>query len=204
MRIGLKTSAGVLFLVVNFAAAAPLSELERQRLVAHMQMTESWLADEVAGLSKEQLRFHPARGAWSILEVVEHLVISEPIYWQDFQRAMKTPPSRFKSNAGDDDILWYGIDRTRREKAIPSEDVKGQLQDLSAGLKALRELRAAMLRYVRSTRDDLRSRIVPRQGCDAYQWLLLITSHCQRHILQIREIKSNPGFPKNQLPAARP
>lgn len=203
MRIRPKISAGVLFLAVNFAAAAPLSELERQRLVAHMQMTESWLADEVAGLSEEQLRFHPARGAWSILEVVEHLVISEPIYWQDFQRAMKTPPSRFKSNAGDDDILWYGIDRTRREKAIPSEDVKGQLQDLSAGLKALRELRAEMLRYVRSTSDDLRSRIVPRQGCDAYQWLLLITSHCQRHILQIREIKSNPGFPKNQRPAAR-
>jgi uncharacterized damage-inducible protein DinB len=204
VRLEVKISAALLFLALKFAAAAPLTGLERQRLIAHMQMTESWLADEVKGLSNEQLHFHPAPGAWSILEVVEHLVISEPIYWQDFQRAMKMPPSSSKSNAGDDDILWYGIDRTRREKAIPSEDVKGQLQDLSAGLKAFRELRATILRYVSATKDDLRSRIVPRQGCDAYQWLLLITSHCQRHILQIREIKSSPGFPKARPASAEP
>jgi integrase len=35
-----------------------------------------------------------------------------------------------------------------------------------------------------------------RQGCDAYQWALLISTHEQRHILQIREIKSDPKFPK--------
>jgi hypothetical protein len=31
---------------------------------------------------------------------------------------------------------------------------------------------------------------------DAFQWLLLISTHGQRHILQIREIKAAPGFPK--------
>jgi hypothetical protein len=36
---------------------------------------------------------------------------------------------------------------------------------------------------------------VERQGCDAYQWALLISTHEQRHILQIREIKADPRFP---------
>jgi hypothetical protein len=38
--------------------------------------------------------------------------------------------------------------------------------------------------------------MVERQSCDAYQWALLISTHEQRHILQIREIKSDARFPK--------
>ena len=53
-----------------------------------------------------------------------------------------------------------------------------------------------MLKYARTTNDDLRGHLVEREGCDAYQWLLLISTHGQRHILQIREIKADPGFPK--------
>jgi hypothetical protein len=49
---------------------------------------------------------------------------------------------------------------------------------------------------VRTTKDDLRSRLVERQNCDAYQWALLISTHEQRHILQIRELKAHPKFPK--------
>lgn len=195
MHLRILACAGLL-LLLEAASGAPLTSLERQRLLAHIQMTESWLADEVAGLSDEQVRFRPAPGAWSILEVIEHLAISEPIYWQDFQSAMKLKPSGFRSNAGDDDILWYGIDRTRRERAIPAEDVKGKLKDVAEGLRVIRELRARIQDYVRTSREDLRAHIVPRQGCDAYQWLLLITSHSQRHILQIREIKAHPEFPR--------
>ena len=49
--------------------------------------------------------------------------------------------------------------------------------------------------YVMTTKDDLRRHLVARQGSDAYQWVLLISTHEQRHILQIREIKTAPGFP---------
>ena len=30
---------------------------------------------------------------------------------------------------------------------------------------------------------------------DVYQWALMISTHSQRHILQIREIKANAGYP---------
>jgi hypothetical protein len=53
-----------------------------------------------------------------------------------------------------------------------------------------------MLQYVRTTNDDLRAHVVEREQSDAYQWLLLISTHAQRHILQIREIKADPKFPK--------
>ena len=63
-------------------------------------------------------------------------------------------------------------------------------------MKAYRAQHAELLQYVRTTKDDLRGRFVDRQRCDAYQWALLISTHEQRHILQIREIKANPKFPR--------
>jgi hypothetical protein len=53
-----------------------------------------------------------------------------------------------------------------------------------------------MLRYASTTQEDLRAHYVERQGSDAYQWFLLISTHEQRHILQIRELKAHRDFPK--------
>lgn len=175
-------------------SAAPLTALERQRLIAHLQMTAAWLADEVSGLSPAQLAFRPAPDAWTILEVMDHLVVVGPIYWQDLQAALKGPSGR-SSPSTDAEILWYGIDRTNREKAIPSEVPKG-LTDLQSGLATFRKLHDRLVQYIKTTDDDLRGHIVERQRCDAYQWALLISTHEQRHILQIREIKAASGFPK--------
>ena len=190
--------AGGLLLALGAGSASPgsLTATERQRLVAHLEMTGGWLVDEVSGLSPAQLQFRRAPGVWTIMEVMDHLAVSEPIYWEDLQKAMKARPSSLKRPGTDADILWYGVDRTQRQKAIPAEEPKGSVRDLRAGLDAFRKLRAQMLQYARTTDDDLRGHVVEREGCDAYQWLLLISAHGQRHILQIREIKADPRFPK--------
>jgi hypothetical protein len=178
------------------SASANLTDLERQRLVAHLTMTAAWLRDEVSGLTTAQARFRPSPGAWSVLQVLEHLVVVGPIYWDDLQKAVAAPPRDRPSGMTDDAVLWYGIDRTWRETAIPTEDVKGTLSDIRRGLDAHRRNHDRLLQYISTTKDDLRHRYVPRQGSDAYQWALLISTHEQRHILQIREIKSHPSFPR--------
>jgi hypothetical protein len=196
MRRAITMAALLLALVSHSSEAGPLTERERQRLIAHLDMTERWLADEVSRLSPAQLAFRSAPDAWSIMQVVDHLVVVGPIYWQDLQTAMKAPPGRSIASRTDDaDILWYGVDRTNREKAIPSEIPRGELRDVSQGLDAIRKQHAQLRQYIRTTSDDLRSRIVERQQSDAYQWALLISTHEQRHILQIREIKADSKFP---------
>ena len=174
--------------------AEPISPLERQRLTSHLDMTQRWLIDQVSNLSPAQLNFRPATGSWTVLEVLDHLVVVAPIYWQDLQDALKTPGGQ-TSPSTDADILWYGIDRTHREQAIPTEVPKG-LRDLRGGLDEYRKLHARLREYISTTKDDLRGHIVARQRCDAYQWALLISTHEQRHILQIRDIKADPKFPR--------
>jgi DinB family protein len=200
IEISTMRKATLASLLVLCATAAPLgsemTQMERQRLLAHMEMTATWLIDEVSNLSRDQIEFRHAPGSWNILEVVEHLVMVGPIYWEDLQKALKTPASARLPSNRDEDILWYGIDRTHREMALSTETPKGQLRDLKAGLESYRKQHARLVEYIRTTKDDLRSHIVERQGSDAYQWALLISTHEQRHILQIREIKADPKFPR--------
>jgi len=181
---------------VGRLSAAALSPTERQHLVAHLEMTAAWLADEIAGLTPAQIDFHPNLDAWNIAQVVEHLVVVAPIYWRDLQTALEGPAGERRTAMSDADVLWYGIDRTNREQAIPGERPAGQLRDMRAALETYRKHHARLLQYVRTTGDDLRGHFVQRQQCDAYQWALLISTHEQRHILQIREIKADPRFPK--------
>jgi hypothetical protein len=175
----------------------PMKKGERERLIAHLEMTGAWLADEVRGLSQKQLDFKPTPESWSVLNVVEHLTIAEPQYWQWLQEAAKSEPHGQKLPVTDDQILWYGIDRTRRSKTADERAAKGELKDLKKGLEQFDRLRAAMLEYARTTEDDLRARRYQKADMDAYQWFLMISTHSQRHILQIREIKHHPDFPKS-------
>ena len=179
----------------NLVDGASLTVLERQRLVAHLETTAAWLADEVAGLTATQLAFRRAPDEWSIAQVLDHLLVVAPIYWADLQSAMRTPADGRTTQTTDADMLWYGIDRTNREKAIPTEVPKGLVRDVSTALAEYRKHHERLLQYIRTTKDDLRAHFVPRQGCDAYQWALLISTHEARHILQIREIKADKQFP---------
>lgn len=192
-----RATACALFLSLIATAslvAAPMTALERQRLLAHLELSASWLHDEVGGLSPAQLTFRRAPDAWTILEVIDHLVVVHPIYFDDLQNALKGPAGQV-SPSNDSDILWYGIDRTNREKAIPSEVPKGG-RDLRSALAEHDRQHARLVDYLKTTTDDLRGHIVVRQRSDAYQWALLISTHEQRHILQIREIKKDAKFPK--------
>ena len=193
VRIAVATLA---LTAANAAQAGELSSIDRQRLVAHLEMTSSWLIDEVSGLSRAQLDFRPAPGAWTISETLDHVVMVGEIYWDDLQKAVKSRPGAGIVANRDVDILWYGIDRTHRETAIATETPREGGRDLSAALAAYRKHHARLLEYARTTADDLRSHYVPRQGSEAYQWALLISTHEQRHILQIREIKASPKFPR--------
>jgi hypothetical protein len=187
--------------LVFFAAALstygnPMTQQEREHLVAHLEMTQAWLTDEVSALSAAQLNFRPAPDRWTVAEVVQHLVVAEPNYWKLLQDALKQPPKKLSERATDADVLWYGIDRTRHDKTSADQNPKDQHIDEAQAMKAFLAMHAQLLAMARSSKEDLRGHAVPDWGVDAYQCLLEISTHEQRHILQIREIKASAGFPK--------
>ena len=188
-------------LLTALLVAAPLAgdELtpgDRQRLVAHLEMTESWLVSEVSGLSPAQLTYRMTPDSWSVTDVVEHLAIAEPQYWKQLQDSLKQPASGEKIEATDAAILWYGIDRTNRQRTGEARVPHGTFKDLSGSLGAFRKLRGEMMQAAKTSKDDMRGRKLLEGNMSVYQWFLMISTHSQRHILQIREIKAHAGFPK--------
>jgi hypothetical protein len=188
--------AAALCVVADPMLANPMTRAEREHLVAHLEMTQAWLTDEVSSLSIAQLNFRPAPDRWTVAEVVQHLVVAEPNYWNLLNDALKQPPKKLDNPATDADVLWYGIDRTRHEKTPSAQNPIDQKIDAAKALKSFLAMHAQLLEMARSTKEDLRGHAVPEWGVDAYQCLLEISTHEQRHILQIREIKATPGFPK--------
>ncbi len=177
------------------SSAEGISTGDRQRLLAHLEMTEQWLVSELKGLSEAQLRFRMKPESWSITDVVEHLSIAEPQYWKQLTDSMKQPPKTEKLEATDAAILWYGIDRTNRTTTGEARVPTGKVKDVREPLDKFLKLRATMREYATKTTDDLRSRQLLEGNMDVYQWFLMISTHSQRHILQIREIKADSKYP---------
>ena len=180
--------------------AAPMSKEDREHLLVHFEMTTQMLTEEVRGLSPAQLEYKASPDRWSIRECVSHLAVAEPDYWRELQKAVKAAPnmSEKKSQASDADIMWYGIDRVVHTKTGGGHEKVDTYKDMGEALGKFQALRATMIDYIKTTNDDLRAHSFGDYGevIDSWQWMLEISTHAERHINQIREIKSDPNFPK--------
>ena len=175
-------------------AGEPMKAGDRQRLLAHLEMTESWLVSELSGLSPAQLTYRMTPESWSIADVTEHLAIAEPQVLAAGQDSMKQPATTDKLEATDAGILWYGIDRTNRQKTGEARVPHGTFKTRSRSARGLPQAAVNDARVRAGTSDDLRSRKLLEGNMDVYQWFLMISTHSQRHILQIREVKAHAGL----------
>jgi hypothetical protein len=180
--------------------AAPMNDRDREHLMVHFEMTTQMLAEEVRGLSPAQLEYKASPDRWSIREVVSHLAVAEPDYWREIQKALKAAPdmNAKKSQATDADIMWYGIDRVVHTKTGGGHEKVETYKDMGEALGKFQVLRATMIDYIKTTNDDMRAHSFGDYGevIDCWQWMLEISTHSERHINQIREIKNDPNFPK--------
>jgi hypothetical protein len=176
-----------------------MSAKDREHLLVHFEMTTQMVAEQVRGLSPAQLEYKASPDRWSIREVVSHLAVAEPDYWRGVQKSVNAAPdmNHKKSVNTDADIMWYGIDRVVHTKTGGGHEKVDTYKDLNEALGKFQALRATMIEYIKTTNDDLRAHSVGdgAEVIDCWQWMLEISTHSERHIQQIREIKNDPNFP---------
>ena len=203
----LSALTGLLVLVsLLVVAGAPLraeslTKAERERLVNHLQKTRQFLLDEVAGLSEAQANFKPAEDRWSVAECAEHITLSEDFLRGAVGQAMQAPaaPERKEELKGkEDQVLQFVTDRSQKFQAPEPLRPTGRWDSLEAIIEVFKASRKKTLDYVHDTPEDLRSHIVafPTGDMDAYQFLLFLSGHTERHTLQIQEVKAHADFPK--------
>ncbi len=181
---------------------ATITSKERRFLHTELKDTKKGFLESVMGLSANQLQFKPAADKWSVAECIQHIALSEQNLWAVTEKALKQPANpekRSQIKMTDDEILKMVRDRTVKSKAGES------YQPSNAGwttteqtLETFKEDRSRLMKYVKTTTQDMRSHLIDDDGSyfDSYQMLLLLSAHSDRHTQQILEVRSHPSFPK--------
>jgi hypothetical protein len=198
----MKGTISVLTLAVAAAPlfAATLTQAERERAIAELTTSRQQFLDSVAGLSAAQWNFKPDEKTWSVAECAEHIALSEDLIFGSVIKIAQSPAMPDKKSAVTDDfILKAVVDRSHKfqaPEALVPKHTFATPQDIIAHFTESRERTIA---YVRDTQDDLRAHFFDHpvlKTMDGYQWILLLSSHSQRHTAQLNEVKANPNFPK--------
>jgi hypothetical protein len=190
------------------APAAPASQTltaaEREKALNSLQATHDAFLKAISGLSEKQWRFKPAPDRWSVAEVSEHIAVSESTLFGLIQTKFITSPAAPEKRAevaGKDEIILTRVpDRSHKAQAPEFLKPTNRWATEPDVIKAFEDSRKATMDYVRTTNDDLRDHFGPHPAfgtLDCYQWILLISSHSERHTKQIEEVKADPNFPKD-------
>lgn len=190
----------LLFLGIT-AFAQALNQTERERGVQYLQQTRDGLVAATKGLSEAQMKFKPAADRWSVAETLEHITLTEDLIFQNVTKeVMKAPPGAAdRDTAKIDAMILAAIpDRSRKAQA-PQPVVPTGRWTPAETLDHFLKSRASTIEFLQST-PDLRQHVTDsplKQPLDAYEWLLFMGAHSERHTKQILEVKADPAFPKN-------
>jgi hypothetical protein len=183
------------------ATAVTLTEAEKREGIAHLDRTREALLAATKGLSEAQWKFKPAPDRWSVAEVLEHIAVTEKFLLENtstkvMAAAAGKPDRDYKSL---DKLVVSAIaDRSRTAQAPEPVRPTGRWSSREAVAEFVK-IRERTKEFLKST-PGLRDHVADSplgQPLDAYQWLLYISAHSERHTKQILEVKADPGFPKN-------
>jgi hypothetical protein len=180
-------------------AAASINDDERDQLVKHLQMSQEAFFSAVSGLNEEQLNFRPTPESWTVMECAEHIARAEDQMWEEFHEKFLPvkPQSGVESATTDAQVLEYGYNRElQKAKAPDGYAPTGKWKSLDEIVMHFLTSRQRTLELARETKEDLRGRYLADFKLDGYQYLLILSAHCQRHSKQITDIKASAGFPQ--------
>jgi hypothetical protein len=196
--------AGVLFAALLVAApsmAAPITEADRATLVGDLERSRAALLEAIADVRTEaQWNYKPAPDRWSVGECVAHIIAAEEYFRQNVAAAMKSPalPETSRSTERDAIVAKMIRDRSQRFQAPAGIEPTGKVVPKVQSIAAFEATRAKTLEYVKSTQDALREHgtgAAPNT-MTAYQLVLMLSGHTERHTAQLLEVKATPGYPK--------
>ena len=194
---------------VFFACAARAQELtqaDRDKAVQYLESTKKGVLEATRDLTPAQWNFKPAPDRWSVAECMEHIAAAE-----DFIRGLVIEKVMAAPAAPDRDvvkidgaILAMVPDRSTKVQAPEPLRPTNRFGSPQAAVDHFVESRAKTEEFVKDT-PGLREHAVDAPGpegverpkWDAYEFVLLIAAHSERHTKQINEVKADPSFPKS-------
>jgi DinB superfamily len=194
----------VLVCALLFAFAVRSQELtpaEKDKALAYLESTKKDVLEATKNLSPAQWNFKAAPDRWSIAECMEHIAAAEDyIRGMVESGVMKAPAVPGRDIAAIDAGIIANVPE-RKNKVQAPEAIKptNRFGSPQASLDHFVESRATTENFLKTT-TGLRDHAADSptgQKWDAYEFILLIAAHSERHTNQIKEVKADPNYPKS-------
>jgi DinB family protein len=195
------TMGAVLGITAMGAQAQDASPADKEKALAYLESTKKGVLETTKGLSEAQWNFKAAPDRWSVAECIEHIAAAEDyLRGMVVDNVMKAPAAPDRDTAKiDAGILAMIPDRSQKAQAPEPLKPTSRFGSADGSLKHFVESRTTTEDFLKKT-PDLRGHAVdsPLGGAkvDAYEWVLFIAAHSERHTKQIEEVKANENFPK--------
>ncbi len=187
------------------------TEEDRQLILSELNRTTTELKSEIDSLSTDQWSFREDSDRWNIGEVVEHLEMQNQLHYREISIILNSPQHleyRIITKGEDGYFTQYATD-TSKGQANWFLQPKGKFKSKEAAEEAFYLARKELSKLVRTTTVDLRKQFSFRVPAnekkidefkigevrDLHQLLLTGIAHTDRHLRQIRRIKSHPSYP---------
>ena len=176
--------------------AIPTEAADREKLLALLRESRERFLSSFAGVRDEQCRRHPAEGCWSVLDCVEHVAGAERYMLLLLQGPRRPRPGGAPNR--EEFFLHCMTDRTMKAESPQGGRPRGRFANLEEGRKRFEISRAGTIGFVEENTEDLRCTEVthplPMFGdVSAYEMVIIIAKHAERHALQIEEIRKVIG-----------
>ena len=190
--------AAVIFAPAVFAQS--LSQADRENGIKYLEQTRDAIVADTKNLTPAQWNFKAAPDKWSVAMTLEHIALAEDGFFQTItEKVMKSPAGAPDRDIAKFDALVLAMvpDRSTKRQA-PAELVPTGRWTPAETLDHFLKSRARTIEFLQST-GDLRQHVLdsPLGPLDAYEWVLFIAAHSERHTKQILEVEASPNFPKN-------
>ena len=190
---------GAALFSTSLLAGGETTKADRDTLVAHLNKTQDAFLKSIEGVSEAQWTWKSAPDRWSVAETAEHITKAEDLLRGMVEGMMKTPatPELLAKTKGKEAMILKVIpDRTQKFQAPEPLQPKGSFASKAALIEAFKAARAKTL-AIATGPADLRAfgGSLPNGEVDAYQAVLFLSAHTERHTKQIDEVKATAGYP---------
>jgi DinB family protein len=186
-----------------YAADAHMSTQERTNVLHWLEESHQEFLASIDGVSEEQWRWKPAPERWSVGETAEHIVLAEAMLFENVKNAMSSPANLAweEQTKGKTEFIVQVMAPRLGKAQAPEPIVPRNGLTQTQVRERFEQQRAEIVKFTSDTNLALKEHTVvhpfPVFGTlNAYQWLIYVPLHTERHDKQIAEVKATAGYPK--------
>ncbi|MBK5278286.1 MAG: hypothetical protein JJE09_05420, partial [Bacteroidia bacterium] len=181
------------------SAVPSWTETDRKYLLDNLIRSKQELIDETKNLTKKQWNFKESPDR--INQIVEHIDLYELIFMHEISVALQSEPiPSFQHNMSDSLFLDQDPKSLRKNNTMDftkpfSISVPLGNNEGKNNMTWLTTIRDESIEYVKNATQNIRLHYICF-GPNVHQKYMMIFTHTDRHLRQLRKVKAHPNYPK--------